>query len=568
MDWLKLLKIELQKILTAPLTYLSGLVMAFLFLCGYDKNADDFYRQMGFLYGWSGFTILAFMCAVIPYGCSYLQEKKTNQYLFTIKRCNTQAYMRSKVCSVYLSGGFVALQGLAYYVGYLLLVKRLPVVEMDAAGLHIDTLIMQHQYIRYWILVVTIFFMLGGIMALVGMAASILLQNGFVAVFAPYILYELARITLFEKLPEMLSFSAIACLLWADHDQFFMDFCVPCIYMLLSSLLMGKGCKILMEYDLGIRSRRWIFRKERGKQLVVQRKLEGERLQEPKRKNKLERVWAIVSYSFRKWGSNPRYIVSVLLLFVILGQIVEGIPQLAERYQVGINFFALLPLICSNDIMFFRTVLGLIFLLLFCDAPFLTQNQLYILTRTGKKSYYLAQVLYILLASGIFTSLVAVLPALYCIRHLAVGRDWGTLFWSASRSDLPFAHLQISYEQLYKYNVLEAFGKQFLLLFFIGIFLGMVIFFFNLLLQNRLGLVIAGGILFLETLPYYFDDLRWVYWVSPFSMANLYKLDVNGLTFYPDFGYAVTFLSVGSIVLIVASYVLFCRRPIQVEEEI
>ena len=68
-------------------------------------------------------------------------------------------------------------------------------------------------------------------------------------------------------------------------------------------------------------------------------------------------------------------------------------------------------------------MLPLIFI--YCDAPFIDKNQIYILMRCKRKLWGIGQIIYIFMTSAIYFSLIAAMTIVLNIRNIEYMNDWG-----------------------------------------------------------------------------------------------------------------------------------------------
>ena len=93
-------------------------------------------------------------------------------------------------------------------------------------------------------------------------------------------------------------------------------------------------------------------------------------------------AWRLCLQNFRKWTTNPRIYVMICLLFIDLYYTSRNLLEYCQFTEQPVTPY-LFPMLMQNDHMFL--LLGLV--LLFCDAPFLDEEQPYLLLRAGKKSW-------------------------------------------------------------------------------------------------------------------------------------------------------------------------------------
>jgi hypothetical protein len=107
---------------------------------------------------------------------------------------------------------------------------------------------------------------------------------------------------------------------------------------------------------------------------------------------------------------------------------------------------------------------------------------------------------------------------------------------------------------------------SYLLLSLGGIFLGMVLFFTNILTENKVfGFIIASFFVFLEFIGKIFPKILWI---SPISWVEFENIDLNGISGKPNITYVLIMFSVLISALIVGSIIAVKRKEIEVNTEI
>ena len=110
-------------------------------------------------------------------------------------------------------------------------------------------------------------------------------------------------------------------------------------------------------------------------------------------------IWRLCIQNFRKWTANPRIYVLAILMLIHFYFYSPTINNFCQDMELSITPY-LFPLVIKNMANLNLIMLALV--LLFCDAPFLDEEQPYILIRAGKKRWMAGQVLYLALASLVY----------------------------------------------------------------------------------------------------------------------------------------------------------------------
>ena len=125
-----MLRHDLRRALLSPRTLFVALAYGVLLSLGATETWNDSAAyQFAFSYK-TGFYILFYLCAVLPYGCGYLEDRLSGYWRFFQTRCSSTRYSVSKVLVTALSGALVVLAG----GGTLYIADLRRVCRLGAAG--------------------------------------------------------------------------------------------------------------------------------------------------------------------------------------------------------------------------------------------------------------------------------------------------------------------------------------------------------------------------------------------------------------------------------------------------
>lgn len=263
-----------------------------------------------------------------------------------------------------------------------------------------------------------------------------------------------------------------------------------------------------------------------------------------------------------------RTMISWTFLFAVLGLEFVNIVTLFDEYQytssstsilylqmlmeyrdfyIVFLLFAALPgttLFCSDwdnrsdDHVVLIVTLGA--MLLFCDAPFIDLEQPYIVLRSGRKTWVWGQILYLAVASFLYTIFTFLMTLLLLLPKLELQFDWGkvigTLVQTTTGSEFG---ISIPFDRYvyFGYSPMGATGISLLLCFSVVLFLGVLMFYLNLRVNRMVG-TIASGLLILWQLVIRKTATVFVR-LSPVSWMKLGQIDLDGSTLYPPLSYVM-----------------------------
>lgn len=263
----------------------------------------------------------------------------------------------------------------------------------------------------------------------------------------------------------------------------------------------------------------------------------------------LRAVWNVARCEYIKWITNPRMILVGVLLVFIRGFAISPLLERAVRYGEPLHVLEPFLAVCNSRISVF--LLPCAFLLLISDFPVIGQNALFFLSRTGKKTWFLGQVLFMI--TSIFTYLGVIL--LGCM-GMSKGVFYSTWSKSVTQFDAAFPEeaggLATELLPANLYNQMEittAFFWIALLLFLYLFLLAMVLCLMKLLGLRGAGLLMAVGVIALGVTTcaikvpamWYFPMANTIVWlhyeellrepITPVSDSLIYFIVILALLF-------------------------------------
>lgn len=282
----------------------------------------------------------------------------------------------------------------------------------------------------------------------------------------------------------------------------------------------------------------------------------------------VKKMFRIAMYSIRQWATDPRIISLFVLMSMFVWNDFEVIGDLTGR--TGIKTTPLIfPFFSSDPVKQLILLAGIVFL--FSDAPFINKNQPYIIIRSKRIPWVLGQILYIVMASAIYFLILMCVSVLVLLPYATFATNgWGKIVNTLAQTDAGAQiHLQfgVTKEIITFYSPFEAFGLSFLLNWGVGCFLGLIMFVINLKFNRRLGLVVAGVILFFDILVT--NALSGTFYhFSPVSLSRLSVLDPMGISLFPNLTYPFVFFSVSIVVLSALLVVSIKKISIEITPEL
>lgn len=279
----------------------------------------------------------------------------------------------------------------------------------------------------------------------------------------------------------------------------------------------------------------------------------------------VKNVFRIAAQNFRKWQTDYRIWTIAFFLITMTLIYTDDVKQVADfhGYDMPIWIF---PFLYSQ--FYTKVVFTIPVILMFCDAPFVDKNQIFIMMRTSRTNWLCGQILYIVLASGIYYLFIFAISIILTVFYSGFSLDWGkTLTAIAYDSSVAFeagvSSLSISPIVVEYFSPLLACYFTFIMSWLSAIFLGLLVFACNLLTGSRLWGIIAGSFFVAFTINAHWQSP--ILWLSPISWGTLDKINVGGLTVRPSFTYCICILALLILVLTTVVFLFGSKKSLDVK---
>ncbi|MBQ1994326.1 MAG: hypothetical protein II374_03085 [Lachnospiraceae bacterium] len=231
------------------------------------------------------------------------------------------------------------------------------------------------------------------------------------------------------------------------------------------------------------------------------------------------------SYDYYKVSSEIGYGVNILGLFVSVYGGATGFPRI-------------------------MTLFGSV--LLFCDAPFMDENQQFVYLRLGRKKWVTGTLIYVFVTSFIYTLYLILALALGVLPNMGISAEWGELFEVTSINS-GVTKAGITQKVLMDYSVLTGFLYMFAAVFLSCVVIGLVMYIVALFAKKGECILVGCGIIIIEGVGLYFTEniSNILFHISPLSLMQIWCLDDgSGNSYYPDMNFGIVFYIVVTIVLL------------------
>lgn len=232
----------------------------------------------------------------------------------------------------------------------------------------------------------------------------------------------------------------------------------------------------------------------------------------------------VVGINFRQWIINPQNLAALLCLALYMYDQLHGMVDFARFLDCKVTPWMQPFLLCSADR--FLPVM-LLFILLISDAPIRTRQQCFVILRTGKQSWIIGQLLYLLLISIGFTALVWLFSWIWYLPELTWEAGWGNALMTASQGFDPAyfgVFLNFGYRVMKNTAPIPVMLWCSAVMILVCYMMGVIMAVCNLWLRKGLGAIITSALVGISLIPEYFTIdpgiIKMTIWISPVSWMD------------------------------------------------
>lgn len=269
----------------------------------------------------------------------------------------------------------------------------------------------------------------------------------------------------------------------------------------------------------------------------------------------LQAVFTATKYHLYYSITNPRIWAGVILILTVVFNRIYPYALFANDVDYPVNFGVVCVHFSDN---FSAASIFTSLLLIFSDMPFKNPQQLFLVTRCGKRTWCISQFLYIIVVSIAVMLIIILLTMLMLAGHLSFDNEWGKIIKSAL--SVPYEKYRI--DAILSPTALNSFTPHSALLWCLPvgtlafITFGSIIFAFNMISNSVAGSVIGALFVGVHFMSFNAPQLLWT---SPLGWLSLSVINVTLTTSFPPPGYALAMFS-GMFVLSIAEALLRVRK--------
>lgn len=268
----------------------------------------------------------------------------------------------------------------------------------------------------------------------------------------------------------------------------------------------------------------------------------------------MRQVFEVTRLCLYKQIGTVKFWTPFILAAAAIYETMEPITNMTRYYSTAINGFSA-AFIFSDRITVFILFIGIF--IIFSDLPFQDTQQIFLLARSGKRSWIFSQVLYVILVSIVYFLFVLVLFCIFTMPYVNFDlNDWDKnvkTIAATSASDKFGIRIDISQSALSDFSPIEGFLYSFGIAVFIAIILGMINLTFNLIIKARSGIIVTGILIFMYMFVSYVNAISLkMFYFSPLGWCSLNMADRYSRSVLPDISYIILTLTTTFLLLSIA----------------
>lgn len=230
----------------------------------------------------------------------------------------------------------------------------------------------------------------------------------------------------------------------------------------------------------------------------------------------------IALLGIRKWLSNPRMYLVFLMLAVFEWTLVQDVRAYAVSVGMSIScwYFPFLFVNGINCLFYYLTLI-----LMYCNAPYVDEHQIYVMLRSGRTDWFAGQILYTVFASFLFFGWMALLSVLEFVPYVGFSGEWESVLWKLAQNPRAYgngSYVNVPYKILQNYTPVQAFLLCFAINVGLGILFGLLIFYINLWKSRGYGAAaVLGWVGFSDIVGGLFGVRDWMIIFAPTLWTDL-----------------------------------------------
>lgn len=233
--------------------------------------------------------------------------------------------------------------------------------------------------------------------------------------------------------------------------------------------------------------------------------------------------------------AQSKFWAAILMILAANYINIKGVTQIVFQYKTPVSF-GIFALVFSGS--FFSVVLSMALLFIFSEMPFRNSQQVFLLTRSGKRTWCVSQLLFVIFVS-LFVILIVLLETfiLFGFQISFDNSSWGKVIMSVYNTGLG-REFEVAflggapYDSILAVSPSQAVIYVLTTVFLLSIVLGLAVFAVNLTIGGSWGIILGGTFVALNLFTSYFQTTVF-FRLSPVSWIKLKAVKMLPFKLYP-----------------------------------
>lgn len=264
-----------------------------------------------------------------------------------------------------------------------------------------------------------------------------------------------------------------------------------------------------------------------------------------------KKIQSVFAFQMKLVRTNERIPLIFILVAIFVFTNLHGVLDFSMDVGIAATPWAF-PHITSDYICQLVIMAGAV--ALFCDAPFHSEIQKYILPRAGYTAWTAGQCMYIVVLSFLYMLVVLLSSILPLLPSMDFQNGWGKIWGTLARSSVGIDYgilFSVDDYVIGVYSPLQATVLSFILGWGCCVWLGLMAYFLNDMAGSYIGTFISAGFVLMD-ITVANEWSPWFYRISPVTLAQLQALKGNSSLYGITLRYALWFFGISIICLLIA----------------
>lgn len=281
-----------------------------------------------------------------------------------------------------------------------------------------------------------------------------------------------------------------------------------------------------------------------------------------------KRIMMSASLNFRKMRTNWRVwlVGTVIMLLNVMN--LSDLNRMCWDYGVKVTGW-LFPLTINIELMLL--VYGYCTVTFFSDAPFMDENAMLWMARTGHLEWLTGQMIYIVVVALILALFYALSPILAVLPNVTLENDWSDCIYLIVDENPEGYNMVMKFNEnfLDDRTPWQAMASSILMLWLVNMLMGSTMLALNYISGAYVGTIVCGIMSFMSYFACFTGSMilgKIMFYISPVNWISLNYINWTGLTEMPPPMYGISFTLIGTIVAFSLSAYIFCKRDVNVRQ--